>query len=56
MIERKSSLNHSIFNIWAPLVINNCLPKDIKIQFIIRGKTASTKDIPAQEDHEVFAN
>ena len=47
---------HQVFNLRTPLIISNCLPKDIKVQFIKQGKTVSTKDIPAHTSHEVFAN
>ena len=40
----------------SPLIINNCLPKNISIQFIVGGKTLSTKEIKSQMQHEVFAN
>lgn len=47
---------HKMYYLRTPLVISNCLPKNLKLQFIKGGKTVSTKDIGAQTTHEVFAN
>lgn len=47
---------HSAIMIRAPFVILNCLPKNMDIQFISGGKQVSSKQIPAQGSHEVFAN
>ena len=48
--------SQSVLELKSPLLINNCLPKDISIQFIVGGKTLSTKEIKSQKKHEVFAN
>lgn len=48
--------NQYIIEIRSPLIINNCLPKDVSLQFIQKGKTLSTKLIKSQVSHEVFAN
>ena len=56
IVQRKTVSRHVIFQLKSPLIISNCLPKDIKIQFVRQGKTLSTKDIAAQTSHEVFAD
>lgn len=56
LTEKKTVGGHQIYQLRTPLIISNSLPKNIKLQFIKQGKTVSTKDIPAQTSHEVFAN
>lgn len=46
---------YQVYEVIPPLIVHNCIPKDLEMQFVVKASTKRTKSIPAQASHEVCA-
>jgi hypothetical protein len=46
---------YQVYEVMPPLIVHNCIPKDLEIQFLVKASTKKSKTIPAQASHEVCA-
>ncbi len=51
-----SANRYEVYELHAPFIIHNCLPKQMEIQYIMKASTKHTKTIPNQSSHEVCAS